>query len=124
MAVLKDVARRHAFYLMSMFSVMILSDNWILCFSFLAACVYGLHWHSGTPFLFTTLVSLVFTISEIVMLSLSVKTMRYDYAIPRIGIPLWILPWWAVRAQWVLDIYCVCVVINDKEIEKDRNDIV
>ena len=69
-------------------SVMVFSDNWPPCFALLAACVYGLHWHSGTPFLLMISVSLVFTIAEIVMLSMPVRTMRYDYAIPQIGVPL------------------------------------
>lgn len=121
---LEDVARRHAFYLVSMLSVIVFSDNWPPCFALLASCVYGLHWHSGTPFLFMISMSLVFTLAEIVMLSLSVRTMRYDYAIPQIGIPLWIIPWWAVRAHWVLDIYSVCGILKKKSIEKDQDDLV
>ena len=121
---LEDVARRHAFYLVSMFSVMVFSDNWPPCFALLSACVYGLRWHSGTSLSFMISVSVVFTIAEIVMLSLPVRTMRYDYAVPQLGIPLWILPWWAVRAHWVLDLYCVCGILKKKGVEKDHGDVV
>lgn len=121
---LKEVARRHAMYLVSVASVMMFSDNWAVCTPVLSMVVYVLRWHSGTSLMFMSTVAMVFTLMEMLMISLQVKTMRYDYAIPEIGIPLWLVPFWAVRAHWVLDLYCVCGIVEKTRIRKDESSAV
>lgn len=124
MVVLNDVVRRHPLYATSVLILVMFSNNWALCTASLSVVAYALKWHSGTPWLFLALCGVAFTAVEIVLVSTTTRTMRYDYAIPELGVPLWLLPWWSVRVHWVLDLYCVCGILQKNHEEKEAGSVV
>ena len=124
MVALNDVVRRHPLYAVSVLTLLLFSNNWVACTLSLCAVTYVLKWHSGTPWLFLFSCGVAFTAVEIVLVSTTARTMRYDYAIPELGVPLWLLPWWSVRSHWVLDLYCACGILQKKNGEKEGGSIV
>jgi hypothetical protein len=119
-----DVARRHLLYAVSVVCLLLFSDNWLVCTLLMCAIAQALRWHSKSSLLFMTVAALAFPLVEVVLVSTTSRTMRYDYAIPELGIPLWLLPWWAVRAHWVLDIYCACGILHKKNADRDGSSAV
>lgn len=119
MVALNDVVRRHPLYAVSLLILILFSNNWVACTLSLSAVTYVLKWHSGTPWLFLVSCGVAFTTAEIVLVSTTSRTMRYDYAISELGVPLWLLPWWSVRSHWVLDLYCACEILQKKNGEKE-----
>jgi len=119
-----DVARRHPLYAASVVCLLLFSDNWLVCTLLMCVMAQALRWHSKSSLLFMTATALVFTLMEVVLLSTSSRTMRYDYAIPELGVPLWLLPWWAVRAHWVLDIYCAIGILRKKNADREGSSAV
>jgi len=119
MVALNDVVRRHGIYAVSVACLVAFSNNWPLCTLGLSAATYGLSRHSRTSLLFPVGAGLLFTVLEILLVSTPTRTTRYDYAIPQLGVPLWLLPWWAVRSHWVLDIYCVCGIWSKRYADKE-----
>lgn len=119
-----DVARRHALYAASVVCLLLFSDNWLACTLLMSIIAQGLRWHANASLLFMAATALAFTLVEVLLLSTPSRTMRYDYAIPELGVPLWVLPWWAVRAQWVLDIYCACGIMHKTNLDRDGSSAV
>lgn len=124
MVALNDVVRRHPLYAVSILTLLMFSNDWVVCTLSLSVVTYILKWHSGTPWLFLASCSVAFTALEIVLVSTTARTIRYDYAIPRLRVPLWLLPWWSVRSHWVLDLYCACGIYHKKNDEKESKSIV
>ena len=121
---LTEITHRHALYAIAVLCIMTFSTNWSACFLLLCITSYAIHLHSGTSLAFMASAALVFAIVEVAMIKLGVRTARYDYAVPELGIPLWLLPWWAVRAHWVLDVYCVCGILQKKSMDKEPSSMV
>jgi len=121
---LREVARRHLFYVAAVSVVIMFSDNWAVCAPLLCVMSYALHYHSTHSLVFMMFVGVAFSMIEVVMIGLQVRTTRYEYAIPQLGIPLWLVPWWSVRAHWILDIYCVCGILQKRGLEKDEGCVV
>jgi hypothetical protein len=124
MVALNDVVRRHPLYAVSVLTLLLFSNNWMACTLSLCVVTYVLKWHSGTPWLFLLSCGVAFTAVEIVLVSTTARTMRYDYAIPELGVPLWLLPWWSVRSHWVLDLYRACGILQKRNGEKEGGSIV
>jgi len=124
MVVFNEVARRHILYTFSVISVVMFSNEWTVCCPLLCILSFALKKHSGTKFIFLFSAAFFFTTMEVFMLKFGVRTMRYDYAMKNIGIPLWLLPWWVVRVHWVLDIYCLFGILQKIGVEKGPESVV
>lgn len=121
---LRDVVRRHVYYLLSVVAVLALSSNWTACFAALSILAYGLHRDSAHSITFMVIVGVILSALEVLMIAMQARTTRYDYALPELGIPLWLVPWWSVRAHWILDVYCVCGILQKKNHEKEDGCVV
>lgn len=119
-----DVVHRHPVYFVSVLTVMLCSGHWAVCAVCLSAAVGVLKWHSGAPWQFLVAAGTVFTIVEVLLVSSPARTMNYDYAVPALGVPLWLVPWWALRAHWALDLYRVCGGLVLDSGEKDGSSVV
>lgn len=103
-----DFTRRAAVHLLSLIEVVAIADHgWLLAFllTFNVFAVRSLTPHS--PAAFSAVVMLATLIVVPVMVNLSESTFWFAHGLRTLNIPLWILPYAAIVAHWVLDAHCV-----------------
>lgn len=111
MVVLREVVNRHLAYMFACMCVAVLGEMPFLCTALLSAIVGGLRWHTQNAVIFYVLSAFLFAAVEVVTMAVAVKPWHYDYPMSAFGIPLWVLPFWSVRAQWSMDVFCVAGVL-------------
>lgn len=100
---LESIAKRHAVYVSACIGVSLLAHNALACACFLLACAAALCWHSAAETTFTLAAACTLTVAEGL---LSIGAAHATYPLTR-GFPVWLFPWSAVRARWVLDLYMI-----------------
>tara|TARA_B110001450_G_scaffold36210_1_gene31947 strand:+ start:2452 stop:2859 length:408 start_codon:yes stop_codon:yes gene_type:complete len=111
MVVLREVVNRHVAYVLACACVAALGEMPFLCTALLSAITCGLRWHTQNAVIFYVLSAFLFAAVEVVTMAVAVKPWHYDYPMSAFGIPLWVLPFWSVRAQWSMDVFCVAGVL-------------
>lgn len=124
MVVLREVLNRHLAYVLACMCVAALGEMPLLCTALLSAIVGGLRWHAQNSIIFYLLAAFLFATVEAVTMSVAVKSWRYDYPMPAFGIPLWVLPFWSVRAQWSMDVFCMASVLVKHRSDKGVHSVV
>ena len=124
MVVLRDVLNRHLMYVLACVCVAVLGEMPFLCTALLSAIAGGLRWHTQSTAIFYVLSAFLFTAAELVTMAVAVKPWHYASPVPAFGIPLWVLPFWSVRAQWSVDVFCVAGVLVKYRSDKDAHSAV
>ena len=119
MVVLREVVNRHVAYVLACVCVAVLGEMPFLCTALLSAITSGLRWHTQNTALFYVLSAFLFAAVEVVIMAVAAKPWHYDYPMSAFGIPLWVLPFWSVRAQWSMDVFCVSGVLVKYRSDKD-----
>ena len=110
MPTLAHVAQRHAVYTAACLCVALTSTNAPKCACCLACCAAALCWHSRAQAVFVLFSASVLTVAEGLLGLHSNAALAFPAAPP---VPLWLLlPWWAVRARWVLDLHTVAALLR------------
>lgn len=114
-----ELVQRTALYLAATLGLCLLSHNAVACFALLTACACALAWHAKEDILFMLASAAFFTLVEISVYFGSSGAVIYDSSPPALGVHLWVVPWWAVRARWVLDLYCFAGLASKPKEDKD-----
>lgn len=119
MVAYNELFQRTAVYLAATLGLCLLSHNTVACSGLLTACACALAWHARGDSVFMLVSAAFFTLVEVGVYFGSDHAVVYDSAPPALGVPLWVAPWWAVRARWVLDLYCFAGLASKPREEKD-----
>jgi hypothetical protein len=114
-----ELLQRAAVYAAATLGLCLLSHNAIACSLLLTGCACALAWHAQKDNAFMLVAAIFFTFVEVCVFLGSDRAVVYDAAAPVVGVPLWVAPWWAVRARWMMDLYCFTSLVTKPIEDKD-----